>query len=125
MDKSDPKIHDDNPPMDAAFMARMKPSQRTTLSQAMAPAQPQDFEWEPARSNMTTHTLNPKSKRAAWIAVTALDAKLTVVSGNVDDFADIGFGAVDPIGGRSDQQAVNKLLTDNRQYYIDDSSTIY
>ena len=28
MDKFDPEIHDDNPPLDAAFMAGMKPSRR-------------------------------------------------------------------------------------------------
>jgi uncharacterized protein (DUF4415 family) len=28
MDKFDPNIHDDNPPLDAAFMAGMKPSRR-------------------------------------------------------------------------------------------------
>ena len=28
MDKFDPKIHDENPPLDAAFMAGMKPSRR-------------------------------------------------------------------------------------------------
>ncbi len=28
MDKFDPKIHDDNPPLDAAFLAGMKPSRR-------------------------------------------------------------------------------------------------
>ena len=28
MTKFDPKIHDDNPPMDARFMAGMKPSRR-------------------------------------------------------------------------------------------------
>jgi uncharacterized protein (DUF4415 family) len=28
MDKFDPTIHDDNPPMDAAFLAGMKPSRR-------------------------------------------------------------------------------------------------
>lgn len=28
MDKFDPEIHDDNPAMDAAFMAGMKPSRR-------------------------------------------------------------------------------------------------
>jgi uncharacterized protein (DUF4415 family) len=28
MAKFDPEIHDDNPPMDAAFMAGMKPSRR-------------------------------------------------------------------------------------------------
>jgi len=28
MPKFDPKTHDDNPPMDAAFMAGMKPSRR-------------------------------------------------------------------------------------------------
>ena len=49
MDKFGPKIEDDNPPMDAAFTAGMK------LSQVLAPAQPQDFEWEPARSNMAAH----------------------------------------------------------------------
>ena len=30
-------------------------SQRKALSQALAPAQPQDFEWEPARSNTAAH----------------------------------------------------------------------
>ena len=28
MNKFDPKVHDDNPPLDAAFMAEMKPSRR-------------------------------------------------------------------------------------------------
>ena len=28
MDKFDPAIHDDNPPLDAAFLAGMKPSRR-------------------------------------------------------------------------------------------------
>lgn len=28
MDKFDPKIHDDNPPLDAAFLAGIKPSRR-------------------------------------------------------------------------------------------------
>lgn len=28
MDRFDPKIHDDNPPLDAAFLAGMKPSRR-------------------------------------------------------------------------------------------------
>jgi uncharacterized protein (DUF4415 family) len=28
MDKFDPKIHDDNPPLDTAFLAGMKPSRR-------------------------------------------------------------------------------------------------
>lgn len=28
MDKFDPEIHDDNPPLDAAFLAGMKPSRR-------------------------------------------------------------------------------------------------
>lgn len=55
MDKFDPKIDDDNPPLDAASMAEMKRSQRKTLSQALAPAQPQDFEWEPQQSDMTAH----------------------------------------------------------------------
>lgn len=30
-------------------------SERKTLSQALAPVSPQDFEWEPARSTMTAH----------------------------------------------------------------------
>jgi hypothetical protein len=30
-------------------------SGRKTLSEALAPAQPQDFDWEPARSTMTAH----------------------------------------------------------------------
>jgi hypothetical protein len=49
MDKFDPKIADDNPPMDSACTAGMK------LSQTLAPAQPQDFEWEPQRSGMAAH----------------------------------------------------------------------
>lgn len=28
MDKFDPKVHEDNPPMEAAFLAGMKPSRR-------------------------------------------------------------------------------------------------
>ena len=48
-------MEDDNPPMDAAFMAEMKASQRKTLSQVLAPAQPQDFDWEAARSNIAAH----------------------------------------------------------------------
>jgi hypothetical protein len=58
MDKVDPKTHDDNPPMDAAFMAGMKPSPRKTLSQALAPAQPQDFDWELEQSNTAAHVLD-------------------------------------------------------------------
>ena len=30
-------------------------SGRKTLSQALAPAQPQDFDWEPARSTLIAH----------------------------------------------------------------------
>ena len=75
MNKFDSKTHDDNPPMDAAFMAGMKPSQSKTLSQALAPAQPQDFDWEPARSNMAAH---------------------------VPDFAGAGAGLLDPVEQKSD-----------------------
>ena len=50
-------------------------SQRNTLSEALAPAQPQDFEWEPARSNMTAH---------------------------VPDLANTGVGLIDPFEQKSD-----------------------
>jgi hypothetical protein len=33
-------------------------SQRKTLADALAPALPQDFDWEPARSSMTSHIPN-------------------------------------------------------------------
>jgi hypothetical protein len=89
------RFTDDNPPMDAAFMAEMKPSRRgrpkldaplleknermasqgKTLSQVLVPAQPQDFEWEPARSTMAAP---------------------------VPDFASTGVGVIDPMEQKSD-----------------------
>lgn len=48
-------MDDDKLPLDAAFIAEMKRSRRKTLSQALAPVQPQDFDWEPARSNIAAH----------------------------------------------------------------------
>jgi hypothetical protein len=47
-------MDDDKLPLDAAFMAGMKPSQRKTLAQALTPAEPQDFDWESQQSDMTT-----------------------------------------------------------------------
>ena len=68
-------MDDGNPPMDAALTAGMKPSQRKTLSQALAPARPQDFDWEPVRSTMTAHD---------------------------PDLADVGAGLLDPVEQKSD-----------------------
>ena len=42
------------------------------------------------------HIPDTKSERDAWIAATALDAKLTLVSRNVADFANMGVGLVNP-----------------------------
>ncbi len=42
------------------------------------------------------HSPDPKSERDAWIAATAIDASLTVVSRNVDDFAGMGVGLINP-----------------------------
>lgn len=42
------------------------------------------------------HIPDPKSERDAWIAATAIDASLTVVSRNVDDFAGMGVGLINP-----------------------------
>jgi toxin FitB len=42
------------------------------------------------------HIPNPKSERDAWIAATAIDAGLSVVSRNVSDFAGIGVGLINP-----------------------------
>ena len=33
-------------------------TQRKTLADALAPVEPQDFDWEPVRSNMTPHVPN-------------------------------------------------------------------
>ena len=46
------------------------------------------------------HIPDPKSERAAWIAATAIDAGLTVVSRNVGDFAGMGVGLINPFAAR-------------------------
>jgi toxin FitB len=48
------------------------------------------------------HIPDPKSERDAWIAATALDAKLTLVSRNVSDFANMGVGMVNPFEWKID-----------------------
>jgi hypothetical protein len=42
------------------------------------------------------HILDPKSERDAWIAATAMEAGLTLVTRNVDDFAGMGVGLFNP-----------------------------
>jgi toxin FitB len=42
------------------------------------------------------HIPDPKSERDAWIAATAIDAGLTLVSRNVGDFADMGVRLINP-----------------------------
>jgi toxin FitB len=42
------------------------------------------------------HIPDPKSERDAWIAATAIDADLTLVSRNVDDFANMGIRVINP-----------------------------
>lgn len=42
------------------------------------------------------HIPDPKSERDAWIAATAIDAGLAVVSRNVSDFANMGVGLINP-----------------------------
>ena len=42
------------------------------------------------------HIPDPKSERDAWIAATALDAGLTLVSRNVVDFAGMGVELINP-----------------------------
>ena len=44
------------------------------------------------------HIPDPKSERDAWIAATALDAGLTLVSRNVADFAGMGMELINPFG---------------------------
>jgi toxin FitB len=44
------------------------------------------------------HIPDPKSERGAWIAATAIDADLILVSRNVGNFAGTGVGLVDPFG---------------------------
>ncbi len=42
------------------------------------------------------HIPDPKSERDAWIAATAIEAGLTVVTRNVDDFATMGVTLINP-----------------------------
>ncbi len=42
------------------------------------------------------HIPDPKSERDAWIAATAIDAGLTLVSRNVGDFANMGVALLNP-----------------------------
>lgn len=48
------------------------------------------------------HIPNTKSERDAWIAATAIDAKLTLVSRNVVDFANMGVGLINPFEQKTD-----------------------
>lgn len=49
------------------------------------------------------HIPDPKSERDAWIAATAIDAGLAVVSRNIADFVGMGVGLINPFeaGGGS------------------------
>jgi toxin FitB len=42
------------------------------------------------------HIPDPKSERDAWIAATAIDSELTLVSRNVGDFASMGVKLINP-----------------------------
>ena len=42
------------------------------------------------------HIPDPKSERDAWIAATAIDAKLTLVSRNVSDFSGMDVSVINP-----------------------------
>lgn len=44
------------------------------------------------------HIPDPKSERDAWIAATAINAELTLVSRNVSDFANMGVMLLNPFG---------------------------
>ena len=48
------------------------------------------------------HIPDPKSERDAWIAATALDAGLVLATRNVEDFAHMGVGIVNPFEGKAD-----------------------
>lgn len=48
------------------------------------------------------HIPDPKSERDAWIAATAIEADLTLVTRNVADFAGMGVGLVNPFERGSD-----------------------
>ncbi len=45
------------------------------------------------------HIPDPKSERDAWIAATAIDAGLTLVTRNAGDFASMGVGLINPFEG--------------------------
>jgi predicted nucleic acid-binding protein len=46
------------------------------------------------------HIPNPKAERDAWIAATAIDAGLILVSRNVSDFANMGVEVINPFEQR-------------------------
>jgi toxin FitB len=48
------------------------------------------------------HIPNPKSERDAWIAATAIEAGLTLVTRNVADFANLGVTLINPFGRLAD-----------------------
>ena len=48
------------------------------------------------------HIPDPKSERDAWIAATAIDAKLTLVSRNVQDFANMSVDLINPFEHKFD-----------------------
>jgi toxin FitB len=48
------------------------------------------------------HIPDPKSERDAWIAATAIDAELTLVSRNVGDFASMGVNLINPFEEQDD-----------------------
>jgi toxin FitB len=48
------------------------------------------------------HIPDPKSERDAWIAATAIDAGLTLVTRNVDDFVGMGVKLLNPFDGQAD-----------------------
>lgn len=48
------------------------------------------------------HIRDPKSERDAWIAATAIDAGLSLVTRNVGDFAKMGAKLINPFEGEAD-----------------------
>lgn len=48
------------------------------------------------------HIPDPKSERDAWIAATAIDAGLALVSRNIGDFANMGVRLINPFDGQVD-----------------------
>jgi toxin FitB len=48
------------------------------------------------------HIPDPKSERDAWIAATAIEAELILVSRNVSDFANMGVRLMNPFDGASE-----------------------